>query len=66
MKQEKGKEEKRKEKEERTTKYVIEQQYFLNHSEIRTKRLHSDSKEDAYSRAERLMELGNTSIVKVL
>ena len=65
MNEGKGKEGK-KEQEKRTTKYVIVQQYFLNHSEIRTKRLHSDSLEEAYSRAEMLKELGNTSIVKVL
>ena len=65
MNEGKGKDGK-KEQEKRTTKYVIVQQYFLNHSEIRTKRLHSDSLEEAYSRAEMLKELGNTSIVKVL
>ena len=64
MNEGKGKEGK-KEKEKRTTEYVIEQQYFLNHSKIRTKRLHSDTLKDAYSRAESLMELGNTSMVKV-
>ena len=64
MNEGKGKEGK-KEKEKRTTEYVIEQQYFLNSSEIRTKRLHSDTLEEAYSRAEMLKELGNTSMVKV-
>ena len=64
MNEGKGKEGK-KEKEKRATEYVIEQQYFLNHSEISTYRLHSDTLEEAYSRAEMLKEIGNTSMVKV-
>jgi|GEM_PF-6414989 hypothetical protein len=55
-----------KERNESKTKYVIVQQYFLNHSDIRTKRLHSDTLEDAYSRAEMLNEMGNSSTVKVI
>ena len=45
--------------------YVIEHIYFLNHSEIRTKKLHSDNRDEAFERAERLLELENTSVVKV-
>lgn len=55
-----------KERNESKTKYVIVQQYFLNHSDIRTKRLHSDTLEAAYSRAEMLNEMGNSSTVKVI
>jgi len=46
--------------------YVIVHTYFLNHSEIRTKKLHSENRDEAYSRAEKLMELDNTSLVKVV
>jgi len=65
MKEGKGKEG-NKENVEKTTKYVIVYQYFLNHTEIRTKRLHSDTLTEAYSRAEMLMGIENTSMVKVL
>ena len=46
--------------------YVIVHTYFLNHSEVRTKKLHSDDRDEAFSRAEMLMELENTSVVKVV
>lgn len=50
----------------RTSKeFVVDHWYFLNPSEVRTKRYGASTYEDAVTRAESLVGMSNTSKVKV-
>ncbi len=45
--------------------YVIDHTYFLNHSELRTKRYHAETEEEAVRKMESLSELDNTSEILI-
>ena len=45
--------------------YVIDHTYFLNHSDIKTRRYHAQTEEEAIEKMKMLSELGNTSQILI-